>query len=306
MSAREVGPRPRAHEIDTLAMREVPNLLPPSWVDRRLTSDYGVDIEVEPFNAGRSSGGLLLLQVKGVDRDLSESEPWRFPMKTNGLRYAELFVVPVLLVVRPVKRTNIGFRYIWLQEYIAVVLDEERPNWREQGSVTLHLPVDNHMPDPRNERRLLHISDHPKRMHEIAELARLAYEYQFYASGWDEGYIDLERLAKMDKFLDEALKLESLFGSNGWGWSRMLASLHMLPARPLIKKLLAGEEILASDIQGERIYWETAHFKKEWLLEALIHFKITSVGGKMLSIVAGANNVELRRMNWQRGDGHWF
>jgi hypothetical protein len=136
-------PRPRAHEIDALAMRIVARVLPPAWVARTISSDYGVDLEVEPFQKGTSLGDLLLFQVKGTERNFPAGKPWRFSMKSKGIVYAERFIVPVILIICPVRAEPDQFRFLWLQDYVSVVLDEEKPNWRLQGSVTLEIPVRN-------------------------------------------------------------------------------------------------------------------------------------------------------------------
>lgn len=208
-------------------MRKVPRALPAAWVERRLGADYGVDLEVEPFHAGRSLGDLLLLQVKGVDRDLPADEPWNFAMRTKGIVYAERFVVPVLLAVCPVNATTDSFRFLWLQEYASVVLDDTNPEWRSQGSVTLTLPARNTMPDDANKQRLLYIAAHPRRQRDLARLAHLAHEYKFEASGWFEEQ-DPNQLQRMNHLLQAALQLDSLFGPYGWPWSRMMAACNLL------------------------------------------------------------------------------
>ena len=59
--------RPRAHEIDSQARRQVPGSLPAEWEHRELTGrDYGIDMTVEIFESGEATGRYLQLQIKGT------------------------------------------------------------------------------------------------------------------------------------------------------------------------------------------------------------------------------------------------
>ena len=126
----ELYVRPEQHEHDTAARKRLASCIPNAWVDRlEKPSDYGIDDEVEIFADGRSTGLVLLLQRKGFD----ESPPGEnvdeiaFDLNVRTAHYAELFAVPVLLCLVPVAGNVDCFYYLWLQEYIGVVLASIHP-----------------------------------------------------------------------------------------------------------------------------------------------------------------------------------
>ena len=96
--------RPHSHEIDTIARRIIPNALPSAWEYRETTGrDYGIDMTVELFEKGSPTGNSLLLQIKGTENLITgRDETIVFDMPVNTLKYSELFVVPVLLIICPI------------------------------------------------------------------------------------------------------------------------------------------------------------------------------------------------------------
>lgn len=88
--------RPREHELEELSRRDFRNRLPPRWVVRDITPDYGIDQEVEVFAAGGDATGLeFYAQLKGTDqarpRALSVSLP------VGHADYYAALALPVLL-----------------------------------------------------------------------------------------------------------------------------------------------------------------------------------------------------------------
>nr|WP_310307477.1 DUF4365 domain-containing protein [Saccharothrix longispora] len=288
-------------------MRQVPNLLPSEWVERRVTNDYGVDLEVEMFREGRTEGSLLLLQVKGVQTTPRHDETWRFRMAVNGLEYAEMFTIPVILVVNPTAEDVNHFRFLWLQQYINVVLDHDQPNWRSQKTVTVKLPPENTFPTPRNISRWRHIARAPKRTRQLGLLAFHAHEFQIYAERFQLDDRNLDHLKELDLILDSVFALDTLFGADGWHWSRLLAATSLEEPRKIIKKILAGETIKASDLGGGYANASSAiGIDVEWLIDAGVHSLIFSVGNQLSSLVATANNYHLPRLNWLAHGDHDF
>jgi hypothetical protein len=139
--------RPTAHEIDTAAMKLVQHCLPDAWEPRVFCGrDFGLDIAVEVFDGGRPTGDLLFFHVKGTQRAIRERDLFVYvdvPVRT--LRYAELFdAVPVLLALCPTQAVVPHFYSLWIQEYIRVVLDRDRPDWRDSKStIRVCVPVSN-------------------------------------------------------------------------------------------------------------------------------------------------------------------
>src|SRR5258708_21282273 len=109
-------------------------------------------MQVELFDQGKPTGRILLLQIKGTTTplgDLSESIAYDVPVKTA--RYSELFIAPILVVLCPVEETPARFFFVWLQEYIRVVLNHENPTWRgNKKYVRVPIPRPNRIPGPQN------------------------------------------------------------------------------------------------------------------------------------------------------------
>ncbi len=112
--------RPESHEIDTSARRQVPRVLPASWEHRELTGrDYGIDMSIELFKSGHATGSYLLFQIKGTKSDIENNiNELKFDLPVRTLKYSELFISPLLLVICPVYIEPPVFYYLWLQEYI--------------------------------------------------------------------------------------------------------------------------------------------------------------------------------------------
>ncbi|MFW6225802.1 MAG: DUF4365 domain-containing protein [bacterium] len=191
--------RPEAHDIDTAARREVPLAFPIDWEHRELTGrDYGVDMILEIFKEGGATGNFLNLQIKGTTKEINDNiQEIKFDIPVRTFYYAEMFMAPVLLVVCPVKNTNNSIYYLWLQEYIKVVLDFEKPEWRNnKNTVRVSIPSENKMPG--REEHLEYISIYPKRAYEWSQFAKLSVDLQNHI---DKFYI-LKELTK-DEFINQ-------------------------------------------------------------------------------------------------------
>jgi hypothetical protein len=112
--------------------------------------DYGIDLLLEIFeeySPGHKlehypTGNLVLAQVKGQQKKFGRSPTfYGFPLKT--LLYAELFPIPFLLFYVSLDAKEV--RFVWLQKYIQVKLDQEQPQWREgtPDPVNIEFPPDN-------------------------------------------------------------------------------------------------------------------------------------------------------------------
>jgi hypothetical protein len=104
------------------------------------------------------------------------------------------------------------FWFLWLQEYVRVVLNNEKPKWREQETVRLHIPIEN-LVSTANEkslRRLRHTANHPRRLEQFGQLARITHEVPFV---WDDP-------SKLALLFVEALRLDAIYGDPNWYWGR--------------------------------------------------------------------------------------
>ena len=60
--------RPRAHELEDESRRHFQMLLPSRWVFRPADPDYGIDGQIELFDADKEATGLVfLVQLKATD-----------------------------------------------------------------------------------------------------------------------------------------------------------------------------------------------------------------------------------------------
>lgn len=87
--------RPREHELETLSRLQFEQLVPSGWVVREVSRDYGVDLEVEIFEDGESTGMTFKVQLKGSDRTAAPGPSRR--IKTDTLGYWKGLDVPVLI-----------------------------------------------------------------------------------------------------------------------------------------------------------------------------------------------------------------
>ena len=149
------------HEIDTRACGIVSLKFSNNWELRDLTGrDFGVDKIAERFCNGYATSELLMLQIKGTDSIIDETNP-RFSLDTKTLIYAEMFSVPFLLIFCSVNEPYKCY-YLWLQEYIRVRLNYENPNWRTQETNTLYFPKQNLLGEIGVEEHLEYIASFPK------------------------------------------------------------------------------------------------------------------------------------------------
>jgi len=135
--------RTKEHEIDTQARKKVLQSFPKNWEHREFTGrDYGIDLFVEIFDTNIPKGNMIAIQLKGTEKDFAKKLTIDFPV--NTLKYSELFQSPVILMICPINDINNRVYYLWLQEYINVILNFEKPDWREnKKTIRLNIPPEN-------------------------------------------------------------------------------------------------------------------------------------------------------------------
>ena len=150
--------RTREHIIDEKACRIVEKKFVDEWIIRDLTGrDYGIDKVCERFEKESAAGDILFLQVKGTGRHIDPNNP-RFSIKVETLQYSELFAVPFILVFCETTGAETCY-YLWLQEYIRIVLDHKKPEWRKHKTVTVYFPKENVLGTTRANKHLKFISE---------------------------------------------------------------------------------------------------------------------------------------------------
>lgn len=286
--------RPESHETDTLARRKVPLAFPAAWEHRELTGrDYGIDMIVEIFKNGNATGSSLTLQIKGTSKNISTAERLTYDVPVRTLIYSEMFIVPVLLVVCPVVSEQNGFYYLWLQEYIKVVLNHENPNWRENiATVRVTIPIVNYMPG--DENKLAFISDFPKRIFDWCQYARICEDLSYDLNSFlalddmvseefmsSTSFNDTRQHVKNDlekviSLIKEMIGLKGIFGDEDWSAPQGIlkgviipaldaaqelcndTSLNRLEAKTRLSRILTASSLLGiyNDYSFSRTLWK--------------------------------------------------
>lgn len=137
----ETPMRSKSHVIDEKSINLIKGELIDNWVVRDVQGrDYGIDLQLERFDASEPTGDFIFAQVKGTEKKFQENIVLNnFPVKT--INYALLFSVPFFVFYTSVSSRKT--KYIWLQKYVDSILDFENRNWKKQKTVTLKFPSEN-------------------------------------------------------------------------------------------------------------------------------------------------------------------
>lgn len=88
--------RSRSHELEDESFRQFCDALPAKWVPRKKERDYGIDCEVEIFDANGSSTGLtFLVQLRATDKPELAA---LVRIETDELAYYHQLELPVVVV----------------------------------------------------------------------------------------------------------------------------------------------------------------------------------------------------------------
>lgn len=215
-----------AHQIDTQARKMVPMALPREWEFREKTGrDYGIDLEAEVFEDQKSTGQILMFQIKGTEKTIKfKQDVSAFDVPTNTLIYSERFVTPIILAVCPINNEKHVFYYVWLQDYIKSVLNFDNQNWRKNKSTTrIFIPENNLMPDKKEH--LAFISHFPQRLYGACGVARILHNLQYTLDG-DPRPCDYEYV---DEQLQVILNLPG-FLTGQWIYGEFIRVTYLQPA----------------------------------------------------------------------------
>ena len=151
------------HITDTRALMFLRNSFPPEWISRDVSPDYGIDMDLELFGYENDKcvtlGEHVFLQVKGTDHATysriqlfgKKEDPQldttidvlKFQIDVPFLNLVERMGsgMPVLLTVVDLQKQQAY--YICLNDYIRYVLPLQNPDYKNQGSVTIYIPIEN-------------------------------------------------------------------------------------------------------------------------------------------------------------------
>ena len=161
--------RNRSQIIGETAINILKKQFPSEWVIREYTPDYGIDLAIEIFeqyeNKYITTGEHVYFQVKGteslqtgtidiyerdnVEKSYSQKDFFtkmniiKFQIDTALLSTVEKMgsAVPVLLLVVDI-REEITY-FVCLNDYIEKVILPNVPNYAEQQTITIHIPITN-------------------------------------------------------------------------------------------------------------------------------------------------------------------
>lgn len=86
--------RPRQHQLEEISILEFRRLLPPAWVFREKSKDYGIDAEVEIFDERNNATGLIFyVQLKATDKT---SQRGKVSVRSDHLSYLSVLDVPTI------------------------------------------------------------------------------------------------------------------------------------------------------------------------------------------------------------------
>ena len=88
--------RPRSHQLEDISITRFKAAIPPSWVVRERSRDYGVDLEVEVFTSeGEPTGLIFYVQLRATD-DAAKAQKLRF--NVEQLEYFRILDLPTAIV----------------------------------------------------------------------------------------------------------------------------------------------------------------------------------------------------------------
>jgi len=138
--------RTKQHAIDSQAQLLFRQSLPAEWIVRPLVPDYGIDYEVEIVEGDSLTGFTFYVQLKGTISPQYKDASLCLPFEVDKLiHYSEKVKRPVFIIVADL--INNACLWLYAQRFIREVLRASNPHWYLQGSVTLHIPKANKLPE---------------------------------------------------------------------------------------------------------------------------------------------------------------
>lgn len=150
--------------------------------------DYGIDLMIQVFKNEKATGDCFFVQAKGTEKIFNDSVKMPdFPVKT--IEYALLFNVPFFVFYTSI--TSKSIKYIWLQKYVELELNNKKPNWREQEDITLYFPEENDLDS--NTVKIYNILTEHRAKIESLEFLKLYEELVLHAESFASGEYEVSR-----------------------------------------------------------------------------------------------------------------
>ena len=287
-------------------------VFPSEWEYRETTGrDYGIDMVIELFCEGVGTGTSLNLQIKGTRSAIESIDGFvSFDIPVSTLKYSEEFLTPMVLVFCSTTTQPVLAYYIWLQEYINIVLDPENPNWRSnKASVRLKIPADNAMPGRKSH--LAFIANHPKRISDWCRIGQVLYQLRksFWSTHVDDWTVADLKNAK--EALENALSLNALFSDRNWSWGQLQRRFTIEPALKAAQLLIRGGPFTIGEVESTNLSLscdavEAVGNGDERLLEIMLRSTLAAAEDKLFAALATSNDYELKRTHWKSAGEHDF
>ena len=213
------------------AERLLTGFLPSEWIVRRIEKDYGIDFEIEIVDQEDVTGNRFWVQLKSCDSPLvqhSGSNKVRphvvYPMKTKDLCYAQSCPFPLLLMVADLKTREIYWSP--LRNEIQSGLNSDRPEWQEQDSASIRLPLENTLSREKasNYPKLRWFALEPARLSALSLVMHYYHHFDAVVAPYldpnilDEGPHGVETLCanllQTKRTIEMAISIDVLFGSD--------------------------------------------------------------------------------------------
>lgn len=272
--------------------------LPAEWVLRKYNPDYGIDLSIELFQSidggnekFETLGEFLFAQVKSINKteidkidvysrmnvekqeltkspkgDKSTIEVIKFQIDTNELLTVQAVGngIPVLLIVICLDKQKAYF--VCLNDYIDKIIVHENPEFYNQKSITIYIPINNEILNDHDF--LVPLRFYAKRPKLYAAFSKFVYQQHEMQnllvvnpeSEEDNFYFPPESLRTILHFISIIKRFDFWHDMSMW---KIIAVeyLEICNAETIINKRLKGVKLAEKDFQGFTT-WDLSEVKK--------------------------------------------
>jgi len=127
------------HFLEEEAFCKLQEDLPTEWIVHEEQNDPHTTVIIEFVENGQSIGKKIIAQIRGEAKVKIRNNSIVYRIQVDELEALEDYEIPALLIVHsPQLNKRV---WIWVHYYVTRELNNINPQWREQKTVTLYLPV---------------------------------------------------------------------------------------------------------------------------------------------------------------------
>lgn len=131
--------RPRSHVLETESRIFVQQILPAEWIIREISSDYGIDLEVEIVDNDVVTGAHFLIQLKSTENLVTNKKGYiSHSCKTSTLQYYLERSEEVIYLIYD-SNGDIGY-WVWIKDFLN---KQPSQDWKSQEGLTIKIPSGN-------------------------------------------------------------------------------------------------------------------------------------------------------------------